>query len=276
MSHNIESQVAAGADASAAPRNLLVVGATGSIGQLVVAEALRAGHRVRALVRNPDRAGRLAQQAELVVGDLTRPDTLTAAVDGIDAIVFVHGSTGGGRTGSEQVDYGGVRNVLAALGQRSARIALMTAIGVTDRLGSYNRSTGAHDWKRRGERLLRASGLPYTVVRPGWFDCNAADQHRLVLLQGDTRHAGNPSDGVVSRRQIAEVLVRSLGSEAARNKTFELVAERGPATSDFDSLFGALDADVPGALDAVRDSHNLPLDDEPAAVQDDLRRLARR
>ena len=34
---------------------------------------------------------------------------------------------------------------------------------------------------------LRASGLPYTIVRPGWFDYNAADQHRLVLLQGDTR-----------------------------------------------------------------------------------------
>jgi uncharacterized protein YbjT (DUF2867 family) len=118
-----------------------------------------------------------------------------------------------GKAGAEAVDYGGVRNVLGALGSRNVRIALMTAIGVTDRTGSYNRTTQAHDWKRRSERLVRASGLPYTIVRPGWFDYNAPDQQRLVLLQGDRRHAGDSSDGVIARRQIAEVLVRSLGSD---------------------------------------------------------------
>jgi uncharacterized protein YbjT (DUF2867 family) len=46
------------------------------------------------------------------------------------------------------------------------------AIGVTNRDGNYNRQAEAHDWKRRGERLVRASGLPYTIVRPGWFDYN--------------------------------------------------------------------------------------------------------
>ncbi len=53
-----------------------------------------------------------AQQAEVVVGDLTRPDTLAAAVAGVDAVVFTHGSDGGGKAGAEAVDYGGVRNVL--------------------------------------------------------------------------------------------------------------------------------------------------------------------
>ncbi|MDE2360676.1 MAG: NAD(P)H-binding protein, partial [Betaproteobacteria bacterium] len=144
---------------------------------------------------------------------------------------------------------------------------------VTNRTGSYNRSTEAHDWKRRGERLLRASGLPYTVVRPSWFDYNDANQHRLVLLQGDTRRAGNPSDGVVARAQIAQVLVRSLTSVSATRKTFELVAERGPATVDFDGLFASLDADTPGELDAVRDAPNMPLPQEPERVREDLRRL---
>jgi uncharacterized protein YbjT (DUF2867 family) len=94
--------------------------------------------------------------------------------------------------------------VLAALGGRSPRIALMTAIGVTNREGDYNRRTEAHDWKRRGERLVRASGLPYTIVRPGWFDYNKPDEHQLILLQGDRRHAGDPSDGVIARRQLAQ------------------------------------------------------------------------
>ena len=257
-----------------APLAVLVVGATGSIGRLVVEEALRQGHAVRALVRDLDRAGSLPDDVQRVVGDLTRPETLAAAVNSIDAIVFTHGSDGQGRAGAERIDYGGVRNVLVANGGRPVRIALMTAIGTTDRLGAHNRSTEGHDWKRRGERLVRASGLPYTIVRPGWFDYNAAEQHRLVLLQGDTRHAGNPSDGVVSRRQIAEVLVRSLSSDAADRKTFELVAERGPATTDLDALFASLDADAVGALDAVRDASNMPLADEPARVREDLRRLA--
>ncbi len=82
--------------------------------------------------------------------------------------------------------------------------------------------------RRRAQRL-RASGQPYPIVRPGWFDSNRPDQHRLVLLQGDTRHAGDPSDGVVARRQIAQVLVHSLNSDPAVRKTFELVAEPGPA-----------------------------------------------
>src|SRR5271165_6355296 len=249
---------------------VLVVGATGSIGRLVVEEALRQGHAVRALVRTPGKARRLPLEAQVVRGDVTRPDTLTAAVDGVDAVVFTLGSDGAGKVGAESVDYDGVRNVLGALGSRTARIALMTSIGVTNRTGTYNRTTESHDWKRRSERLVRASGLPYTIVRPGWFDYNGPDEHRLVLLQGDRRQAGNASDGAIARRQIAEVLVHSLTSDRAVRKTFELVADKGPAPHDFDALFAALDADPPGALDGVRDMANMPLDGEPQRVRDDL------
>lgn len=249
---------------------VLVVGATGSIGRLVVDEAIRQGHVVRALVRNPAKARQLPREAHVVVGDVTRPDTLSGAVDGVDAIVFTLGSDGAGKAGAESVDYGGVRNVLSALGPRKTRIALMTAIGVTNRTGDYNRRTEAHDWKRRSERLVRASGLPYTIVRPGWFDYNGPDAHRLVLLQGDTRQAGDPSDGAVARRQIAEALVRSLGSDKALRKTFELITTAGPAPDDFNALFAPLDADPQGALDGVHDTANMPLEDEPQRVRDDL------
>jgi uncharacterized protein YbjT (DUF2867 family) len=248
---------------------VLVVGATGSIGRLVVEEAARQGHAVRALVRDA-RTAHLIPDVEIVVGDLTRPDTLPAAVDAVDAIVFTHGSDGGGKAAAERIDYGGVRNVLAALGGRSARIALMTAIGVTNREGDYNRRTEAHDWKRRGERLVRASGLPYTIVRPGWFDYNKREQHRLVLLQGDRRHAGDSSDGVIARRQLAEVLVASLTADHALRKSFELVATQGPAQPDLEALFAGLDADPPAALNGVHDVANMPLHKEPKQVRDDL------
>jgi uncharacterized protein YbjT (DUF2867 family) len=250
--------------------SILVVGATGSIGSLVVEDALRRGHSVRALVRSAEKSRRLPSKTEAVIGDLTRPETLEPAVKDIDAIVFTHGSDSAGKVGSETVDYGGVRNILAALGSRKPRIALMTAIGVTNRASSYNRSTESHDWKRRAERLVRASGCPYTIVRPGWFDYNKADEHKLVFLQGDTRQAGNSSDGVIDRRQLAQVLVSSLTSKQALRKTFELVATKGKAQEDLDSLFAALDPDSSSSLDGVRDRANQPLEDEPQHVKDDL------
>ena len=58
---------------------VLVVGATGSIGRLVVEEAVRKGYAVRVLVRDSGTPRRLFPGVEVVVGDLTRPDTLTAA-----------------------------------------------------------------------------------------------------------------------------------------------------------------------------------------------------
>ena len=249
---------------------ILVVGATGSIGSLVIEEAIRQGHAVRALVRSSSKARQLYGEAEAVVGDLTRPETLSATVNGVDAIVFTHGSDGGGKAASESVDYGGVRNILAALGSRKVRIALMTSIGVTNRDSSYNRSSEAHDWKRRSERLVRVSGMPYTIIRPGWFDYNGPDEHKLVLLQGDKRQSGTPSDGAISRRQLAEVLVRSLSSDAAVRRTFELVSTKGAAQEDFDALFGNLDPDPPGAVDGVHDPANMPVDEEPGRIRDDF------
>ena len=193
----------------------------------------------------------------------------------VDAVVFTHGSHGSGRVGAETVDYGGVRNVLTALAGRQVRIVLMTAIGITNRASAYNRSTQSNDWKRRAERLVRASGHPYTIVRPGWFDYGAPDQRRIVLLQGDRRNTGTPNDGAITRIQIVEVLVRSLTCEAARRKTFELVAETGsaPTPDDLDALFAALVADPADALDGVGDAANLPLSEEPASVRDEREAL---
>jgi uncharacterized protein YbjT (DUF2867 family) len=242
---------------------VLVVGATGSIGRHAVAESLGRGYRTRALVRDASRGTEFPAGAEMVVGDLTDAATLADAVEGVDGIVFTHGSHGGAAE-AEAVDYGAVRNTLRAVGQRRPRIALMTAIGVT-------KHTPGHDWKRRGERLVRASGLPYTIVRPGWFDYNAANQLRLVMLQGDRRWAGDPSDGVVSRAQIAQTLVASLTSPAADRKTLELVAETGPAPNDLDPLFAALQPDRVGAIDGVQDRDNMPLEQEPPEVLAELR-----
>lgn len=248
---------------------VLVVGATGSVGRHVVEEAVRQGHATRALVRESSRKRHLDLSAALVIGDLTRVETLTDALDGVDAVVFTQGSSYGDAAAAEAVDYGAVKNVLETLGGRAVRIALMTSIGVT-------RRGATHDWKRRGERLVRASGNDYTIVRPGWFDYNDVDQLEITMLQGDTRHAGSPQDGVIARAQIARVLVDSLTSEAANRKTFELVAQHGSAQPDLDPVFVSLDADPAASLDGVRDEGNMPIPSEPQRVQDDIAAVTQR
>lgn len=203
---------------------ILVAGATGSIGIHVVNTAIAMGHQPVALVRNRRKIKLLPRGTDIFYGDVSIPETLTDLPKDIDAIIFTLGSDGQGRIGARAIDYGGVRNILRIFMDTPVRIALMTTIGVTERLSSWNQRTEVHDWKRRSERLVRACGHIYTIVRPGWFDYNNDDEHRIVMLQGDRRHAGTPEDGVISREQIAQVLVTALSNDAAKNKTFIVVS----------------------------------------------------
>jgi uncharacterized protein YbjT (DUF2867 family) len=124
---------------------------------------------------------------------------------------------------------------------------LLSTFFVTHRDHAFNDGGHALDWKRRSERLVRASGAPYTIVRPGWLDQAAAGEDALVLRQGDLMEAG------VSRQQVAETSVRSLLTDTAIGKTFELFATPGPATQD-----------------SVDDRANLPLSSEPDSVKTDI------
>lgn len=240
--------------------DVLMVGATGSIGRFAVQAAQRHGLRPRALVRDVQRAEQLLPGVELVQGDLEDPVSLRRALHGADALVLTHGSGTDARPDARaHIDYGGVRNILLALGDARPRVALMTSIYAT-----RGDIPGATPWKRRSERLLRASGVPHTVVRPGWFDHAGPTQRRLVLDQGGT------ADGGIARDQIAETLVRSLLSDTALGKTFELTAAEGEEQKDWSALFAALKADTPDSVDGVLDPANLPIEDEPPALRADL------
>ena len=71
-------------------------------------------------------------------------------------------------------------------------------------------------------------------------------------------------------------MTRSLSSEAALRKTFELHSQRGAEQEDFDPVFAALDADAAGALDGARDLPNMPFDEEPARIVADTERVKAR
>ena len=84
---------------------------------------------------------------------------------------------------------------------------------------------------------------------------------------------GDRNDGGIGREQLAEVLVRSLLTDAAIGRTFELFAAQGAAPTDWDGLFGALTQDAADALDGARDPRQPALDDEPPIVREDIARI---
>ena len=226
-------------------KKILVVGATGSIGQHVVEEALKRGYQVRALVRNPNKA-RFDDRVEIFIGDLTRAETLKDITDGVDGIIFTQGN---------YADPSTIYSILAVNDQR------------------FDNGCA---WKRRTERLVRASKQPYTIVRPSWFDCNKGDEQRLFITQGRTDYTLSANDGGVSRHQLAETLVQALTIPEAEHKTIELFAEKGERTMDFNHLFATAIADKPTEnFDGIKDPNNRPFNLEPANVVQDLQNLAK-
>lgn len=246
---------------------VLVVGATGRTGREVVAAATAAGLHPVALARNEERARKALPGTEVAVGDLSDPTSLPDAVADVDAIVFVHGSDGVGGD-YENVDYGGVVHVLDALGDRRPRIVLMTTFFITHRDHYFNDGGHALDWKRRSEHLVRSSGLPYAIVRPGWLD-NQVGGRNVEVRQGDQHEGG------ISRATLGRVLVAAVASDDITGATVEVFEGPGEPTSDWTSLFDGVEHDTPGRADGSHDPANLPLDQEPQRVRDDLARLSK-
>ncbi|QMW65378.1 SDR family oxidoreductase [Mumia sp. ZJ1417] len=252
---------------------VLCLGGTGSVGRLVVAELTRAGGTARVLTRDPRRARSIADPAvEIAGGDFSDVASVAAALTDVEAVVMTHGAPYGSGD-YEAVDYGAVRTLVEALGDRTARVALMTSIGVTG-TGTGDDAADLLRWKRRGERLLRASGLPYTIVRPGWFGTGTGDEERVDLRQGDLTEYGP-----VRRRHVAETLVHALRTPAATGRTVEVFSVDGPPLDDWEAAFASTDPDpLPSTASAFNGAHDratLPLDQEPAGVLADLRHAAR-
>ena len=225
-----------------APRPLvLVAGATGGTGSLVVAELQKQGYPVRAFVRSTAKAAeRLGADVEAVAGDLKDTTSIAAALDGVGAIINAAGAGGGGSEDNtpEKVDYEGARNLAeAALAAGVGHYVLVSSRGVTDDDHYLNRMfDNVMLWKRRGEEAVAASGVPYTIVRPGGLSDDPGGVQTIIFEQGDTRSQGIWN----TRADVARVCVAALKHEAARNKIFEIHAEDGEPQADFGAEFATL------------------------------------
>lgn len=222
---------------------VLVAGASGRTGQQVVHELTAAGFRVRALVRDADSARpAMGDGVEYAIGDVRQRPTLDVAMQGVRyAISAIGGAPKEPGNGPEFVDYQGVRNLAeAAAVAKVEQLVVVSSAGVTQKDHVLNRVfDNVLIWKGKGEEAVRASGVPYTIVRPGGLTDKPGGQSGVRLEQGDK------GTGVIPRADVARVCVAALKSAAARNRTFELYGAETPPVTDWDGLFGKLAADEP-------------------------------
>src|SRR5215207_5466393 len=137
---------------------ILVTGATGTIGSEVVRRLLTAGQRPRVFVRDPEKARKqLGERVEHIAGDFDRPDTIDAALAGVDRVFLLT------QQNSRQPDW--ERGLVTAATDAGVSHIVKLSVFRAD-AGSPLQIARQH---RQSERVLEESGLAFTIVRPVFF-----------------------------------------------------------------------------------------------------------
>ncbi|MEU9310355.1 SDR family oxidoreductase [Streptomyces sp. NPDC048256] len=176
-----------------------MTGATGNVGRHVVDQLLAAGAAVRTLTRDPAGA-RLPAEAEVVEGDLTRPETVEPALKGVSAL-FLFPAPG---------TAGPVLRAARECGVR--RVVLLSSSAVEfDTEGSDDAIVAYH---KEIERQVETSGLEWTFVRPGAFAVNTLQWAPQIRAGGVVRGAYAGAEmSLIHERDIADVAARVLLTE---------------------------------------------------------------
>ncbi|MEY2230988.1 NAD(P)-binding oxidoreductase [Streptomyces sp. BF23-19] len=198
-------------------------------GRIIASAAAERGHTVRYV-------GDL--------GDPARPEDLgeltdaAAVLEGVEAVVLVP------RRGDARVHTERATRVLLEQVRRhapGAHFVLFSSFAVGH--GPAHPLNRINDTllpaRVAAERLVRTSGLPYTVVRPTWMTDDPPGSHALTLTQHPY------GDGMVARSDMAAAIVAAIEEPAGRYTTFSLFNEPGTPVADWAAAFAALRRDEP-------------------------------
>jgi uncharacterized protein YbjT (DUF2867 family) len=211
--------------------HVLVIGATGGTGRLLAARLLEDSHRVRGTTRDPSSADELGGMDVEVVG-LDLEGDLDAAFDGVDAVAFCAGS--GSSTGPDmtlRIDlHGAVRTIDACAELGIDRYLMLSSMAADDPLRGSDAIRHYLAAKHAADRILLASGLDATVVRPGSLTDDDATG-RVAL--GVPRLADR---GSIPRADVAAVMAACLVRPETIGATFELTSGDTPVEEALDAL----------------------------------------
>jgi uncharacterized protein YbjT (DUF2867 family) len=207
--------------------DVVIAGGHGQIALRLERLLSERGDTARGLIRNPDHAGDVsATGAEPVLFDLEAPEgDLAEVVRGADAVVFAAGAgPGSGAERKRTVDLGAaVRLIDAAREAGVRRYVMISSIGADDPAGGSEAMRPYLEAKAEADAALVASGLDWTIVRPGRL---TNDPGRAKVTAGrDVGYANVPRD------DVAAVVVGVLDEPRTIGKTFVVVEGDTPIPS---------------------------------------------
>jgi uncharacterized protein YbjT (DUF2867 family) len=201
-----------------------IAGGHGKIALILGRLLAERGDTARGLIRNPDQADDLrAVGIEPVIADLESESDIASAIRGADAVVFAAGAgPGSGDARKKTVDLGGaVKLVEAAKAEGVSRYLIVSSMGAEKAPADGAEGFGAYlQAKFEADEAVRASGLDYTVVRPGGLTDDPGTG--LVTIAEDTGR------GQIPRADVAAVFVACLDTPSTIGQSFDLISGTTP------------------------------------------------
>lgn len=196
---------------------IAITGATGQLGQLVIEELLKTvpASQIVAIVRNPAKAEALSNQGIVVrQGDYTDQTAFTTALNGVDKLLLISSSEVGQRAAQHQ-------NVINA-----AKAAGVKFIAYTSLLHADTSPLGLHVEHVQTEKALAASGVPYALLRNGWYTENYLASAPPALEHGVfIGAAGEGKIASAARADYAAAAAKVVSEEGHAGKVYELAGD---------------------------------------------------
>jgi uncharacterized protein YbjT (DUF2867 family) len=234
--------LSSGAFAQSTKPVVLVAGGTGKNGSVIV-KTLAAlpgqPYVVRAMTRDKEAAvKKFGNIADWHQADVLKPETLTAALQGVTYIIDAKAATGIlGDNIPEKVDLEGTKNMIAAAKTAGVKKYVIITSSVSGQKDHFLNKVGRDVliYKGLAEEALIASGIPYVIVGPsGMTDEPAGKEIKLIARKDYV--AGQK----ITRADTATVCIEALSNSAADNKAFTVINGDGPANPAWTQSFAQL------------------------------------
>jgi len=198
--------------------NILIAGANGKTGTILVELLVQKGHNVKAMIRNEEQTGKMERMgAEPVLADLEQ--NTDHAFQDIDAVIFAAGS--GSKTGPEKtidVDRNGAIALIDTAKKHGINhFVMLSSMGADHPEQGVKEMQHYFRAKHDADEHLINSGLSYTIVRPGLL----TDEEPTGEIIAQAKLENNK--GSITRGDVAVVLGESVFRESTRNQTLEIL-----------------------------------------------------